>query len=221
MNLSQIIREVGELNLRDQAFQSDIRPWVNRGQRVIAERRNWTWMHDRIDATITAGNTSANLPSTFKQLSTERSPITFTAPNQAFPTPVHVKSREELERMSPGQFGNVVNASGAWTPFYVFIEKNSGGLWTINVPPQFPYVNDSTYAVSCFLFPADLSLGTDHNDLTDSGELCEALMNWIKWKALPKTDPEGAASKAAFEEGIERAAIIDARQRIGGRQVHW
>lgn len=221
MNLSQLVREIGELNLRGQNVQSDIKGWINRAQRAIAERRSWTFMHDRLSVTIVAGTTSASLPSNFKEPSPEKSPITFTAPNQAYPTPVHVRSREELERMTPGQFGNVVNASGAWTPFFVFFEQDAGGLWSLNVPPQFPYVADCTYALSAFMFPADLAAGTDHNGFTDSAELSEAIINWIKWKALPKTDPEGQASKQAFEETMQSYAVADARRKLSGRSLHW
>lgn len=223
MTLSDLIRESGELGARSDRIKSDLKGWVNRGQRAICQRHNFSWMHSQQSVTITAGNTSANLPATFKELSAARSPITYTAPASQFPTPVNVLSRAELERMPPGASGNVVNASGSWSPFYVFLEKNDGGLWTINIPLGFPVATAVSYALSCYLFPADLSLGTDHNTLTDDTELAEALINWTRSKAYLSQDPPDAQSaqivQAEYENTVRRAIGQDARKVLAGRRL--
>lgn len=220
MTFGDLIRETRELELRSQAFKSDVKGWLNRAHRQIAQRRDWSWMHERLSVTILANATSATISTRFKSLAREKSPISYTAPGQAFPAPVTILSRAELERMSPGGCGYIVNTSGYWSPYYVFLERN-GATWTINVPPQFPYTTDATYAVSCYLFPADLDAGDDSTPLTQDAELAEAMINWVKWKALPKADPEGAAAKEAFEDAVRTACITDARQVLSGRSIHW
>jgi hypothetical protein len=219
--LADLTREIGEMEIRGNPFKTDVKGWVNRAIRAIAERREWTWMHSRQSVTILAGATSANLSARFKCLDSQRSPVTFTAPGANFPTPVFVKTRAELERMNPGAFGNVVNASGAWSPFYVFIEKNDDGLWTINVPPMLPYATAATYAISCFLYPEELTAGDDTNGCTNNGELAEAIIMWCKWKALPKSEPESQAARATFNDIIQTQAVADARSTLLGRTVQW
>lgn len=57
-NLAEIIREVGELGARSRAVQGDIKGFANRAQRTIAQRRNWSFMHDIRGVTITTGSSS-------------------------------------------------------------------------------------------------------------------------------------------------------------------
>lgn len=225
MTRADLVREIGELAARGVRIQSDIAGWLNKGQRIIAQRANWTFLHDIQSVTVTSGAVSANLPTNWKELGPEKSPITYTDPtNSQFPRPVIVKSRAELEAMSPGFYGYVTNApSGYGSPVYVFLEQNAGGRWTINLPTGFPILTDITYRLSCYLFPADLSLGTDHNGLTDDGELSEALINWVKCKAIgivDLTDPQVALAEQAYEKAVRRALGQDARRRIAGRSLH-
>lgn len=225
MTLEQLTREIGELSVRNERVKSDVKGWINRAQLAICERRNWNFMHSQQSVTIASGQTSGNMPANFKELAPERSPIIFTAPGMAFPTPVRVMSRAQLDQIAP-YWSNFYtsNSSGYWTPFYVFIERDDGGLWTINVPVTYPAAQNATYNVSCYLYAAPLVLATDSNGLTASSELCEALIKWVAAKAYQMddpTDPKGAASMALYNEHIERASIHDARQRIAGRPMHW
>lgn len=224
MTRSDLIREIGEMGCRSQRVQNDIAGFLNRAQRSIAQRRNWTWMHSRQTATILAGTTSIALSTRFKELAPEKSPVTYTAPNASYPVPVHVKSRAELEAMTPGAISAVTNANGYWSPYYVFIEQNDGGTWTLNTPAGYTHATDAAYTLSCFLYPADLALGTDSNGMTTDADLIEALI--AKTKALAyfsedTTDPRGMAAQAQYEAHLARAATEDARRRLAGRRLHW
>lgn len=172
-----------------------------------------------------ANATSVNLPTTFKELAPEKSPITFTDPTLSqFPRPVQIRSRAELEAMAPGYQAYVTNSpAGYGTPYYVFLEQNDNGRWTLNIPAAYPVLTNITYVVSCYLFPADLSLGTDTSAVTTDAELAEALINWVKAKAFTAEnalDPQGAACMALYEQAVQRAMSQDARRRLAGRPVH-
>jgi hypothetical protein len=224
MTFSDLIREAGEMGARMNSVQSDIRPFILRAIRQIAQRHNFTWMHSRQTATITSGTTSANLHARFKELTPEASPITYTAPTAQFPTPVIVKTREELERTGPGINNLTVNASGYWSPFYVFLEQNDGGLWTINTASGYTQPEAATYSYSCYLFPADLSAATDTNGVTNDAELAEASVFLAVAMALLKqdaSDARGIAAQQAAEPHIRRAISQDAHRRLAGRIIRW
>lgn len=214
MNLSYLVREAGELGARMQSVQSDIKPWVNRAMRQIAQRHNFSWMHSRQTATIATGQSSANLHARFKELTPELSPITYGT------VPVEVTTREAVERYSPGLIGVTVTTSSY--PYRVFLEQNDGGLWTIST--GYPQTENATYTYSCFLYPADLALGTDSNGITADGELSEACVFLAVAMALLKndaTDPKGIGAKQAAEPHIKRAISQDAHKKLSGRVLRW
>lgn len=222
MNLSDIIREVGELAATSKAVRQDIRAWVNRGQRALAQRHSFSFMHSIQGVTIATGTMSAALPANFKELSNEQSPITYTAPTSQFPVPVRIMTRAQLESSLPGWDSRITNASGYWSPFQVFIEQGDGGVWTINLPAGYTQAENATYAVSCYLYPDDLRLGTDHTGATDDAELAEALVNWTVAKALlaeDALDQRGAAARTTSEYHLTRAIAQDARRKLAGRAV--
>lgn len=224
MTLSDIIREIGELGCRSPRIQNDIKGWVNRAQRQLTERHNFSWMHSRQTATITSGTTSANLSARFKELAQERSPVTFTAPTATAPQPVNVKTRAELERTAAGVDGYVAGATGYYSPFFVFLEQNDGGVWTINTPTGYTHTSDATYTLSCFLFPADLALGTDTNGMTTGGSLTEALIAHTRAIAYLSEDPSdkrGLDAKMIAEGHLASAISYDTRQRMAGQRFHW
>lgn len=221
--LSTILTEIGELGCRNPKIQQNLLGWVNRAQRSIAQRRNWTWMHSQQTATITAGNTSANLSARFKELSPERSPITFTAPGATSPTPVQIKSRAELEGLAPGADA-VVTAGNYYSPYYVFLEQNDAGLWTINTAAGYIHAANSTYAISCYLYPADLSAAAPTNALTDDADLVEALIAKTRSMAYlseDSADQRGIAAMQQAQTHIAVAAVADAHRRLAGRRLHW
>lgn len=219
VTLSDLIREIGELGARSPAVKTDVRGWINRAQRAVAQRHNWTFLHSIVDVAIASNATSATISTRFKALSEEPNPVTYTAPTAQFPVPVTIKSRGELDGMTPGFDNRIVNASGYWSPFVLFLENNAGA-WTLNRPQGYTHTENSTYHVSCYLFPVDLSAGTDSNAITTDGELSEAIVAWVISKALlaeDYTDPKGMAARQDYEARIKTAIAQDAQRRLTGR----
>lgn len=222
MQLSELVYEIGELGLRDSRLDLDYRGFINRAQKTIASRRNWTFLHNRAPFTIPGGSTSVSLGSTFKQLSSEQSPVSYTY--GIYNLPVYVASREEIESRGVWPWTNgptfQPTPGGAWPVRVVFIEQNNGGNWTLNIPPQFAPQLDLTFNVSAYFRPADLALGTDHNALTDNGFLADALMNLAMAYAIKDpTDKRVPGFKALYEDYFRQACYEDAQRQFSGRTL--
>lgn len=226
MTISEILIEIGELSVRGQNMQSNLKGFVNRAQRAISQRRNWSFMHDRSTATVAAAATSVDLGADFKSLSEERSPVTYTdASFGNSNVPVKVASREEVESWWPWPwpFGPVlVPIPGSYLPIrVVFIEQNGpGGNWTLNIPPQFAATAALVFNLSAYWYPAPLVAGTDHNGLTDHGDLAEALLNRTRalaYAAEDASDKRAVACLELSEAQIKSAAYSDERIKSAGR----
>ena len=228
MTLSDIIYEVGELGLKNARLDADYKGFVNRAVRAIAMRRNWTFLHERLSVTMTAGTVTAPLVSavsgaTFKQLSTEQSPVTYTCPTQGIDIPVWVRSREEIERRI-----HILSYpySKPLTTVFLELNTNSGpnaGVWTINLPKPFPETTNITFNVSCFTIPAPLSAGGDSNAITNHPELVEAVINRtrsIAYFAEDTTDKRGISAMLLYENSYKLAAHEDALVSLGGQSIH-
>jgi hypothetical protein len=122
-NLSDLIYEVGELGLRNVRLESDYIRFINRAIKRIATRRNWSFLHDRIQATIAANTTSVPLPANFKCLAPELSPITVNNDCGGLSRPVTVLTRAEIERHHVHEWHN--RHSGRHLA--VFLEMNVSG----------------------------------------------------------------------------------------------
>lgn len=228
MNLSQIVYECGEIgrsNGTGQRVDSDWISFINRAQRTIAERNDWTWMHARNQVTIASGLNSVALGSTFKKLTAEESPVSFVYGR--YNLPVKITSRERIEScgiwpLQKGPFSLPI--PGGFSPIQVlFLERNApGGQWALNTPPQYSVTQDATFNVSAYWYPRDLAGGDDRNEMTDSGDLSEAIVNMAKalaYRAEEVDSPKGLAAKAIAEEAIGRALYSDGAQRWGGRTL--
>jgi len=75
MNLSELVYELGELAIQSPRLESDYVRFVNRAMNVIQQRHNWGFMHSRLLVTISAGQNSAAIGTTFKELAPEKSPV--------------------------------------------------------------------------------------------------------------------------------------------------
>jgi hypothetical protein len=224
MTLENIIREVG-YGVKGPQVQMDLKGMANRAIRTIAERFNWSAMHDRRTVTIPSGFSSQSLGAEFKQLSTEDSPISFTYGNYCLAVQVTSRSRIELAGIWPfpnGPFSFPV--PGGFMPVrVVFLERNGpGGLWTLNVPPQFSITQPAVFNVQAYWYPFPLQKGGDSNPMTDDGNLSEAIIRLTAayaFRADDPTDPRGDAAKAQAEEAITRAMYSDATIALGGRSL--
>jgi len=227
MNLQDLIFEVGELSAVSPRIQSDIKGYINRAQKAICARRNWTFMQGVRSYTILAGATSVNLDSTFKSLTAETSPVTWSDPISTAQIPVKVLSREEAQRYNWALYAPyqppVAPVATPPTP-WVFIDR-VGAQWTLNNSViNTTSTQSMTYNISALFYPADLVLGTDSNALTNDGELAEALVNLAKaiaYFAEKPGHPDGMAAMALYESHYRQACYSDARAKIGGMAAHW
>lgn len=225
MNLSEIIYEVGEISIGTVRLESDFVNFTNRAIRTICTRRNWNFMHNRTQVTIPSGQTSVSLGLNFKQLSPEKSPISFTY--GLYNLQVYVASREETESWGIWPWVNGYDSfptpGSVWPIRVVFMEQDGpGGAWTLNIPPQFPAVSNLPYNVSAFWYPDDLVLGTDSNGVTNDGQLCDALINLTRalcYTALDPTSKQAAASRVLYEDYFRKACYQNESQHFGGRPL--
>lgn len=224
MNLEGIIREVGELGVRNSRLNSDIKNWINRAQRTICERRNWTFMHDTIAATVAANATSVALPADFKELDSENSPVSYSVPGTNVPIPVTVMSRAEISRR--GRSVPLIYAAihHAQSPILeVYIEQNKEGIWTLNIANIAQQTQASDFTVSGYFYMAALEKGSDQNALTNHGDLVEALIartKAIAYKSQDETDKRADACMADYDRHIRDAIYADASKKNGGRALH-
>lgn len=227
MDLESILHEIGDLSVRSIAQESDYVNLVNRAQRSICQRNSWSWMHQQRQANVLAGAVSVNLDPTFKALTEEKSPVSYTdASLGQSNVPVKVASRQEIESWWPWPFpfGPVlVPIPGSYLPIrVVFIERDPTGF-KLFIPPQFAATSTLVFNLSAYWFPDDLALGTDHNPLTDSGDLGEALINRAKamaYFAEDPTDKRGIACLQMYQDLYKSALYADTAQRFAGRVLH-
>jgi len=223
VTLEDIIREIGELSVPNGKQAPDLKGYVNRAQRQIASRRNWSFMKAVNTATIAANTNSVSLGSTFKSLAGETSPASFTYGD--YRLPVYVASRQEIEARGIWPWVNgpyfTPSPGGAWPIRVVFLESTSAG-WTLNIPPQFTPTIDVSFNVSAYYYPATLTLASDTNAITEDGDLGEALVNKtraISYAAIDPSDPKIAGAERLYETAITRALYADASRQFSGRTL--
>lgn len=227
MNLGEILHEIGELSVRSQAQDQDYINLVNRAQMSICQRNSWSFMHSRRKANVLANGTSAPLGPNFKELSSEKSPVSYTDTSLGQSNvPVKVASREEIESWWPWPwpFGPIlVPIPGSYLPIRVVFVECTDGSWAINIPPQFAASSTLVFNVSAYWYPPPLLLATDHNSLTDHGDLGEALLNRAKAMAYFAEDPSdkrGVACMNMYQQLYKSALYADEYQKRAGRTLH-
>jgi hypothetical protein len=224
MNLTQLLFEVGELRSpTGDALRTNVKAMLNRAQKSMCERRSWSFMRDRIQVTIPAGQTYVGLPGEFKSLCEERWPVAYSGTdNQRIP--VTVSSRSEIENLTytPGVSSL---ATGNLPIYYCFVEQTGpGGDWTFNIPSLYTPTEDVIFTISAYLYPQDLASGVDHNNLTDHGDLGDALINLTKamcYMATDPLDPRAQACLAEYERRFKIATYSDETRKLGGRATRW
>lgn len=225
MNLGDIIREVGEIGVRNGRINTDIKGFVNRAQRAIAERRNWSWMKQTEDVTIPAGETSVNMPGDFKELDEENSAVSYTIEGSNIPIPVQVASRAQLNRTGTGWnrywIGRYTQAdiSGVW------MEPNGEGGWALKILSIAAPSSDLTFSVTGYYYPDDLEKAGDSNAFTRHGDVAEAIVCKAKALAYAALDDAESIQKAemhamSYERHIKQAIYADARKKTAGRALH-
>lgn len=226
MTLEEIIYEVMEVGVKSAVTDQRARQYINRAQRWVCDKWNFTWMFNRVQVTIPSGYTSTKLDANFKQLNNEQSPVSFQY--GPYPLPVVVTSRAKIE--SYGIFPWLETQftyplPGGYLPIrVVFLEQDGpGGQWTFNIPPQYSITGPAVFNVSAFWYPSPLEQGSDSNAMTLDGDLQDALINRAKaiaYNAEEVDNPKGAAAQALAEASLTRAKYADSERRFGGRQCY-
>jgi len=224
MNLEQLIREIGELGVKNGRLNSDIRGWINRAQRTICERRNWTFMHDVITATIPANHASVNLPETFKQCDDENSPVSYFMPDSTIPNPVQVVSRAAINRAGSLLLARDTRFHAAQVPIRVcYFEQNAEGVWTLNILQIASQTTDTPFTIAAYFYTPPLEMAGDQNALTNHGDLVEALIartKAIAYSSEDPTDKRAQACMADYDRHIKSAIYSDTSKKNGGRALH-
>lgn len=226
MNLADIIEECAGLGVKSPRLDVYWKSFVNRAQRQIAQRRSFSFMHDQRQVTINQGSFSADLDPTFKELSSEKSPVSYqdqTVP-YVMPIPCEVISRARADRMGYNPyvtpFPTLLNA---FPLRYVFIERNGpNGLWKLFLPQQYQTSPSVTFTVSGYYYPADLILGSDTSGVTEHPDLCEAIINLTKalaYRSEEVDNPKALAAYQLYEQSYRHAAYTDQAQRFAGRSL--
>lgn len=222
MTLGEIILECGELSLRSPRIEINIRGYVNRAIKAIAQRHNFTGMHQISTVVIPSGQTSVTMPPTFKQLSEQQSPISFTYGSYRLPVTVTTRSQIEACGLWPLMNGPLSTPlpSGYLPIRVVFMERDGpGGLWTLNVPPQFIITQDMPFNVQGYYLPDELVSVGDSNFFTNQGEVVEAVIARTKaigFFAEDPTNPKGAAAMEQFENHFQNCLYADRAQLYNG-----
>lgn len=219
LNFGEIIYEVGELSLRNPRTEINTRGYVNRAINIIGQRKNWTFMHTIQQVTIQSGQSNATMPASFKCLSEQESPISFTYGEYRLPVTVTTRSQVEACGLWPLMNGPLsMPLPGGYLPIrVVFMERDGpGGLWTLNMPPQFVLTTNMVFNVQGYYFPPPLQQAGDTNAFTQQPEVCEAIVALAKaigYRAEEPGDPKGEAAMAQFEDYFSQAAYMDVRQQ--------
>lgn len=227
MTIGDVLFEVGELGNQSDRVQIDLVRFINRAQQRICQRRNWSFCHDQRSVTLPQGQLGASIDRNFKQLSTERSAVTYQDPtvNYQLPIPCEVISRAEANRRGLFPWGIPFPAPvNAYPLRYVFIEKNGpNGAWMLYIPQQYTTSPTVTFMVSGYYYPNDLKNADDHSGVTDHPELCDALINLTKALTYFSEDTkseDGMAAMALYEQAYKLASYSDSAQRYQARQLN-
>lgn len=219
MNFGELIYEIGELSLRNPRTEINVRSYINRAINICGQRRSWTHMHTIQQVTIQASNTSATMPASFKCLSEQESPISFTYGYYRLPVTVSTRSQIEACGLWPLMNGPLsMPLPGGYCPIrVVFMERDGpGGLWTLNVPPQFIITTEMVFNVQGYYFPPELKQADDSNAFTNQPELVEAIIARAKaigYFAEEPASEKGLACMQQFEQHFQNAAYMDVRQQ--------
>lgn len=223
MNLEELTREVGEFSVRSSRTDTDTVSYINRAIRRVSQRRNWNCLHDQRTVVMASGSLSTELDPDFKELSAERSPVSYydNTSGNSVPIPCEVTSRAIATRVCSNPLISDYPTISSGFPFrIVFIEQNQGGRWTINIPQQYQSNPSLTYTISGYYFPRPLKLGPESNGISDHPILCDAVLNLAKHLAFVAEDPESTKAVAAYalyDQAYRSAIYAEVNQALAGR----
>lgn len=177
---------------------------LNDAQREICRRRSWSWMKVFDNLTLPAGQTTAALPSLFKELTSSRTPVHLLVSGVEYP--VSVWTLEKHKRRAASKVGSEVIAH---------LDDANG---TKKLEFLTPFEDEAVLTVRYFGYLPDLTTETSSNALTV--QLPEMLLSLAKARAFfLVNDPVGAEHLAAYEQQFRQAAASDSYSQIAGTNL--
>lgn len=187
--------------------------YVNEAQKEICRLHSFNWMRTTARVTVLSGTSSIALPSNFKELVSDESPVfaVTTSGSSESLLPVAVWLPEKAKRW---QNSSALTADGV----PVYVDRTF-------TPPKLSMGTsvageDIVFEVSYYAFRADLSADSDHNALTDD----HSSMLLEKAKALAFEDVNDfemvEASEKIFVMKFSRAKRSDTYSRVAGQNLH-
>lgn len=194
--------------------------WINRALRKIQTDCSFSFMRTRADVALTAGNASALLPSTYKELTPELYPVTVVDPSLVGPfaeLPCELTSREKILSYRASTFVPALpaNVRGRLNGLPVWVENTASG-WTLNLIDAL--TQDVTFRVSHYGFLPDLAAETDTNALlTNYPDLVENKVKAIAFTSI--NDPVAAMFEGNAAKLMQEAVLDDKRRGWNGRPL--
>lgn len=208
--------------LSESVMRSDLKhnygEWVNRGLRRIQTDRNWACMKRMPVVSIASGDSSVQLPSDFKELTTEQYPISVSTAGDSGRFPCDLISEEiSIAR----------KATTFWQPAVGSVKARRAGLpvyLTTNGEDVFLHVaevasEDLDFHVSAYLFLPELQAEDDANELTRKyPELVTAAIKAIAFFEVNDFEMSTQFG-SAYASLLDAADTTDQRKLRAGRPI--
>lgn len=202
------------------------RDYINTALHEIYNQRSFQDMRHRVNIVLPSGQIRVRLPADYKELATERSPISVI--DQYNNTqPCDVLEQHQLERFNARftgypypSYGNVFPASlGLRTRLPVFIDEDDQTKFlSISTNPQWTAGEDLNFQVTYYRYLPPLLEGTDTNGIVR--KYFEMVVDKSKSIAFSDiNDPIAEQFDKAFEKKMEYASKQDAYSRLAGRRL--
>jgi len=213
MNKADLIRFL-ERSVNRPDMSDAYADWINQGLRSIYQSHSFLCMTDRITVTMANGDTSIVLPSNFKELKSERSPIYLSGQDGTL-LPCRV-TREALERRLLTANQTIIVPTNPSTlfrdlPVWVDWDANDAFLYTL-----YPVTGDTNFIIKCFVYLNDLVADTDQNYITRTyEEMVKAKISAVAFEEL--RDPEWKDQEELFNDRFIKAKADDLYRAQKGR----
>lgn len=190
--------------------------WINRALKQIQKDHDWSFCKSILTVTIDAGTTTEALPSTFKCLSSERTPIYITGGlGETTPRPCEVVSYEHTQNLK-GAAWPASSGVGSSTGTYVFLQRGTTGTVSLRIADTAS--SNLVFSVSAYSFLPELAADDDENVLTtDYEDLVEAKVKSIAFATV--NDPLAADYENLYRLRLQEAIRDDYLRTHKGRAI--
>jgi hypothetical protein len=188
--------------------------WINQAMRSIYQDHSFLCMTDRITVTIGNTETSAVLPSDFKELQAERAPIYLQGQDGSL-LPCYI-SREATERRLLTANQTIIVPTNPSTlfrdlPVWISYDANDAFLNML-----YPSTGTSTFVIKCFVYLPKFSDDTDENYISRFyEEMVKAKVSSVAYEEL--RDPEWKDQEDLYHLRLKKAKADDLYRAQKGR----